>query len=187
MSNVIYPIKRKLIVVHSLPTGQASFNLDNIFMGNLPEQLIIGLVSHDAYNGSFTLNPLAFKNYGLNHLCVYLNGEQYPKVSYTPDYQNDNYEREFYDFHNEQGLTDGIGIMDMTYISYKAMTALYCFNFNADFSSSGKEYINLAKEGTLRIEIGFDTALTTALKLICFGRFDNNIEIDRNRNVITDY
>ena len=186
-SNVFYPIKRRNTILFNLSQGQSSFNIDNVFLGNLPDVLTIGLVDHDSNSGSYLLNPLAFKNFGLNHICVYLNNEPYPKIPYKPDYTSNTYEREYFDFHQEQGLTNGIGILDITYHLYKECSNLYFFNFNQDSSNSNKDYINLSREGTLRVEIKFDADLTSALKLVCFGRFNSNIELDRNRNVLTDY
>ena len=187
MSNSIYPIRRRNTVLFNLPPNQSFYTIDNIFMGQICDQLIIGLVEHDANIGNYQLNPLAFKNFDLNYLCIYVNGEPYPRVPYTPNYANNSYEREYYDFHNEQGLTNGLGILDASYTNFKEMVNFYCFNLNQDFSNSSDDCINLSKEGSIRVEVKFVNALNRPLKLICFGRFNNNIEIDRNRNVITDF
>jgi hypothetical protein len=187
VSNAIYPIKRRFSALHNLAAGQAVFNLDNIIMGQMPEQLILGLVEHDAHLGNYFLNPVAFKHNDLNYLCVYLNGESYPRTAYTPDYSNDCYEREYYEFIHQQGLTNGVGIIDHSYKNFKEITNLYFFNFSQDFSNEDKNYINLSKEGTLRVELRFANSLAKALKLVCLAKFDISIEIDINRNIITDF
>jgi hypothetical protein len=64
---------------------------------------------------------------------------------------------------------------------------LYCFNFNADFSNDAESYINIPKEGNLGVEVRFSSNLTEAVKMVCYSRFNNNIEIDFNRNVTIDY
>lgn len=187
LSNVIFPIKRRSATLLNLSTAQSHFILDNVYLSPLPDQIIFGLVDHNAFNGDYELNPLAFKNNGLNYITVYYNNRPYPSVPYTPNYSNDSYEREFYDLFNEQGMTTGIGYLDITYKSFKTHSNLYALNFNSDFSNTLSEYICLSKEGNLRIELRFDSPLTKALKLIVIGRFDSNIEIDRNRNIIVDY
>lgn len=149
--------------------------------------MILGLVEHSASNGDYLKDPLCFKNFGLNYLCVYLNNKPFPALPWTPDFSNDSYEREYFDYFNEQCLTSGIGVSDITYKLFKSHYCLYVINFNQDFSNSISDYICLSREGNIRIEIKFSADLNTALKLICVGRIDSNIEIDKNRNVLIDY
>lgn len=187
ISNAVYPIKRRQAVLFNLAAGQSHFPIDNIFLGTLPDQMIIVLVDHGSNNGDYLKNPLAFKNYGLNYLSVTYNNKNYPAIPLTPDYASDNFEREYFTFHNELGLTSGIGVLDITYPAYKSYANIYCFNFNQDFSNTTTDYICLAREGGIRIDIKFAQDLAQALKVICIGRFDNNIGIDKNRNVSVDY
>lgn len=183
-----YPIKRVDVKVINLTSGQSTFVLDNVWMGAMPTRLIIGLVRHDAYNGTISLNPLAFSNYGLNYLAVNINGEVFPPRPYQPDFANDNYAREYFDFFNNLGATLGGTAPDVSYAEYKDRKCLFAFNFNADFENPKEnEYVNPAKDGFMNIELHFSTNLTNALKVICWAQFDNTIEIDNNRNVTTDW
>ncbi len=186
-STAKYPIKRTICKLFNLATGQAGFSIDNVFLGQLPSLLILCLVEHEAHLGNYNLNPLAFKNHDLNFLCVYLNGESFPAKAYMPDYANNNYEREYFELHNQLGLNKGIGILDHSYKNFKDITNLYCFNFNPDLSYDNDNYINISKEGELRVEVRFQNSLTKALKLICYAQFDNTIEIDNDRNITTDF
>ena len=186
ISKAIYPIKRSQVKVMNLTSGLTTFNLDNVFLGQLPCKMICGLVSNDAYSGKYTANPFAFKNFGLNYLSVNINGESWPKTPYEPDYRTgyENYRREFHDFF----INIGNSIPAIDYSFYKDAGCLYAFNFNSDFENPTEdEYINLPKAGFLNIEIKFNTNLTGALKLIVYAQFDNQIQIDESRNVIIDY
>ena len=79
-NKAIYPFKRTNIKVLNLPANQNAFTLDNIYMNQMPCKLILGLVSNDAFSGSYTTNPFEFKNNNLSFLAVYLNGEMFPKT-----------------------------------------------------------------------------------------------------------
>ena len=52
-----YPLTRVECKIIHLPQGQKSFTQDNIFLGQLPKRIVIGLVNNRAYNGDLTLNP----------------------------------------------------------------------------------------------------------------------------------
>ena len=187
ISNMIFPIKRRNTVTYNLTSGQSHFVLDNIFMGSLPDQLIFGFVEHSASNGDYTRDPLCFKSFNLNYISVFFNNKPYPSMPWTPNFTTDSYEREYFDFHNELGLTLGIGVLDLTYKNYKSHFCLFSVNFNQDYSNTTTDYVCLSREGTIRLELKFETDLTSALKLVCVGRIDSNIEIDKHRNILLDF
>lgn len=64
--------------------------LDNVFLGQLPKRVIVGLVSNKAFNGDFKANPFNFQDYMLNFFSLYIDGEQIPSRPLQPDYSNDN-------------------------------------------------------------------------------------------------
>ncbi len=189
-SNVIIPIKRKVVTISNLPAGQSVFVIDNIYTSQLPSQFIVGLVRHDAHSGNYNYNPLAFKNFGLNYIAVNVNGEMIPGKPYQPDYATDVnlYEREYFEFFNNIGSTLSPNTPAISFSNYKECVNLYAFNFNADFDNPKEnEYINLPKEGFLNLELHFENNLVTPLKLIFYGVFANTIEIDNNRDVLKDF
>ena len=53
-----YPITRVECKVIHLPQGQNSFTHDNLFLGQLPKRIVLGLVDNRAFNGDISLNPL---------------------------------------------------------------------------------------------------------------------------------
>ena len=63
--------------------------------------------------------------------------------------------------------------------------ALYAFDLIPDLAEEG--YFNLAREGSVRVDMTFRVALPNTINVIAYAEFENVIEIDRNRNVIFDY
>ena len=47
---------------------------DNMFLGQLPERLIIGYVDSNALNGTITKNPFDFKHYKINFVALNVDG-----------------------------------------------------------------------------------------------------------------
>ena len=48
-------------------------------------------------------------------------------------------------------------------------------------------HFNLAKDGSVRLDLKFVVALPNTINVVAYAEFENVIEIDRNRNVIFDY
>lgn len=187
-SRALYPIKRSLIKVINLSSGQNVFFIDNLHSGQMPLKLILGITTNTAFAGSYTLNPFKFSHHNLNYLVVNMNNIIYPKIPYQPNYDDDNYQREYYDFFLNIGATRNIDQPAISYKYYKECQALYAFNFNADFETNDtSDWISVPKLGFLSIQLKFKSNLTEALKLICYLVFDNLIEIDNQRNVLINY
>ena len=70
----IRPVDRK---VYSIPQGAMSPN-ENLFLGTLPQRLILWCIDNDAYNGEYSKNPFNAKNNAINFLAVYVDGCQVP-------------------------------------------------------------------------------------------------------------
>ena len=63
--------------------------------------------------------------------------------------------------------------------------ALYAFDLSQDLAE--EEHFNLAKQGTVRVELNFETALPNTVTVGAYAEFENVIEIDRNRNIVYDF
>ena len=48
-------------------------------------------------------------------------------------------------------------------------------------------HVDPIKHGSLKVEIHFSRQLTSTVNVILYCEYDNLIQIDRARNVITDY
>jgi hypothetical protein len=66
---------------------------------------------------------------------------------------------------------------------------IYGFNFAPDLSDdcSKMGFANIIKKGALKIEIKFGEALSETISVLLYCEYDSIIEIDLNRQVITDY
>ena len=114
----------------------------------------------------------------------------FPKTPFEPDFSANvmNYSREYFEFLLNLGAINSSISPLIDYNNWPKGHCLFAFNFNSDFQTTlSSEFINLAKEGFLSIEIRFRANLVDPLKLICYAEFDNVIEIDEARNVTVDF
>jgi len=61
------------------------------------------------------------------------------------------------------------------------------FDLTPDLSANTLSHWNLVRNGSLRIEVRFEKALTETINCLVYGEFDNVIEMDKDRNVIVDF
>src|SRR5437868_590660 len=185
--NAVYPLNRVLTRAFTIPKGINTYTLDNIFQGQLPTRIVLGLVRDDAYNGDFTKNPYNFQHFDLNHLCVFVNGKSVPLKPLTPDFQNSMYLREYHSLFSSLGIHFGNASFDLSYKDYASGSCLYAFDLTPDLCASETSHSSLITHGELRIEMKFRVGLPTPVCCIIYGEFKNMFTIARDRKVTTDF
>ena len=63
--------------------------------------------------------------------------------------------------------------------------ALYAFDLSPDIAEEG--HFNLAKQGTVHFELKFGISIPNTVTVVAFAEFENDIEIDRSRNIVYDF
>ncbi|CAH3172814.1 unnamed protein product [Porites lobata] len=187
-SSAKYPIRRIDCKVLSIPRGFSSFNPDNIFLGQIPKRIVLGLVDTEAYNGSYRTNPFNFNHHNFTEVGVYVDREQIPRKPLflkvdAAGGQNviAGYQSLFSDIGNlSQDMSNQINRSD-----YGSGYTLFAFDLTPDHCP-GDEF-ELIKQGNLRLELHFSEALANTVNLIVYAEFQNVTEVDANRNVLYDY
>jgi hypothetical protein len=189
IANAKYPIRRGIVVPHVLNKGSLDILVDNVYTGQLPRRAFFGMVSHNAYNGSFNLNPYNYQHFNMNYLALYLDGNQYPEKAFQPDFENGNYIREYMSLFEATNQLGADSSIDISRSDYPKGNAIVGFNFAPDLAtgccSSG--HLSRVNHGTMRLHVRFAKPLTETINALLYLEFDNIIEINHERNPIFDF
>ena len=69
-----FPIRRAIGKTFTIGTGLRSKIEDHLFQGQLPKRVFIGMISNEAFNGSYDTNPFNFTHFNLSKLGVTCDG-----------------------------------------------------------------------------------------------------------------
>ena len=186
-TNAKYPITRVECKVLTIGAGQLDYTHENLFLGQLPKRIIIGMVDTGAYNGDIGKTPFNFENFDLKSLAIHVDGMQVPWAPLELDFATDRYIRGYYTMFTAGGsVMEDVGT-DITRDTFKSGNALYCFDLTPDLSSSCSSHFSLVKRGTLRLGLRFGVGLPATVNVVVYSEFDNVIEVTKDRNVIHDY
>ena len=180
-----YPIRRVICKTFTIPTGYLDVSHEKLFTGQLPTRLIIGCVDNKAFNGDVSKNPFNFKHFSLNEIMVYLDGQQHGIKPLSSSFAKGQYITSFMSLFSGTGKAnrdEGNGIDRSEFANGYA---LYAFDLSPDLSED--DHFNLARQGTVRIDLKFATALPNTVTVVAYAEFENIIEIDRNRNIAFDF
>lgn len=180
-----YPVKRVETKVFSIPKNNMSANQENLFLGQLPNRVVIGLVENTAFSGAVDKSPFNFKHFDVDFLALYVDGVQVPSKPLQPDFEGENHMRSYASLFNGTGLMSRDQGNDISRDEYAKGYTLFAFDLTPDLSDAG--HFQLVKHGNLRLELHFKTQLPVTVNAIVYAEFDNIIEIDKARNVLFDY
>ena len=189
----IYPIRRVECKTFVMPANIPNVRKDNIFTGIIPKTFVFGLLDAKGFSGDYKKNPYNFQDYKVTTVTLTANGEELPFKQLTLNYKNN--KENFIQAYNT--LFSGTGKMnyntglDISREDYPKGYTLYAFDLTPDMCGASP-YFNTVQRGSLTVDITFADAPSiqdgnpTAIAMICYGDFENVIQIDSERNVIYD-
>jgi hypothetical protein len=174
VDSALYPYTRSVIKNFAIPAGQFSFTTDDLFQGEVPGRIILGLLSSKAIHGDYTKNPYNFRNFGCNYIGFYVNGQSMPNHPLQPNYESGQYVEAFQTL-NKEGKKR---VIKITREDYKDGYCLYVIDPSGIYDKC-----DLLQRGHTRLELKFTSALPETCTLIVYGKFPALAKIDQSRNV----
>ena len=180
-----YPITRVQCKYFSIPQGMTTVNHENLFRGQMPTRVVVGLVDTGAFNGNWGKNPFNFEHKNLSKIALYIADMKTPIKELTPDHPHQN-------IMSYMSLFTGLGkwLNDegcgVERSEYAQGYCLYAWDLTADLSDPGNHF-QLLKSTNLRLELLFKDPLNAPTTAIVYSEFQNMIMIDKDRNVTNNY
>ena len=186
-ATVKYPLKRVKLHTFTVASGSTSHVQDNLFITQTPNKVIVGLQPAETLNGSLDRNPFQFDTHGLTYFCAYVNGKLVPNKPLTPNYTAGHYIRCYHGLMAGTGWTHRDGGCGITRSEYPKGYALYALDLTPSLLDDHRESFELSRSGAMRMEFKFAEALTYSLTVVVWAQMDGVIEVDRTRQVQTDF
>ena len=176
-----YEITRTEVNYLVLEKGTSDRVLDNVVHGQLPRRLFLAMVDNAASLGDLKKNPYYFEHNNVNWLVCYIDGQQYPRQAYQPDFAHGRFIQEFEALYDSIDQNGSDPILNLNRDEYIDGNTIFAFNFAPDLSSGpgANGHVNLVRHGELRIHIKFSSPLKTNTTLLMYTEYDNMIEIDQ--------
>ena len=183
-----YPIIRSDCKVFTISPGSTTFTQQNLFLGQIPRRVCLGLVKNEALSGSFKSNPFNFENFDVSFISLNVNGESMPGNPLKLKYDAAGGQSYIKAFYNLFDSIDAVQLGDgnqLDRFDFANGFAIYAFSLAADRSLG--EHFNFVENGTVSMDFEFSKPLPTTISVIALAEFDNIIEIDESRNILFDY
>lgn len=172
-TEALYPYTRSVVKTYAVPQGQFSFITDDLFQGEVPQQLIVGIVQSAAVHGNYFKNPFNFENFNCNYAGFFVDGQSTPFEPLQPNYKSDQfvdaYQRLYWD-NKERAV----------HVSKKDFKDGYCLYV---FRPSGDAEERSSERAHTRLELKFSEALISTCTVLVYAKFPALMKIDASRSV----
>jgi hypothetical protein len=165
----------------NIQPGSFAWGMDDIFQGQIPSRVIVGITSAQAYSGNFRKNPFNFGHHNCNFIGLFADGQSVPGDPIQCDYKNDQYVSAYLSMFTgtfKHQMNEG------NYISRDEFKSGYCLYVFDVSGRQGKDFMDMIKKGHTRLEIRFEQAPQETLTAIVYSCFPNIFQIDESRNII---
>ena len=174
-----YPLKKTEVTYSVIAAGGANSKI-KINSGSIPNRIVLGMVSNDAFNGNVGKNPYNFKHFNLKAMELKVKGVSLPYANTLKfDFNNKTYLNGYWSLFENIDLTDKGNYI--TRDDYSNGYTLFAFDLSPDLCSS--DHFNLQQNGDIELELDFSSALTEAICLIQYYEYDNVMYINKYRKV----
>ena len=170
----------------AVAAGSESVTLDNIYMGPIPNRILMVMVADDALGGTYGTNPFNFQHFNLKSLAIMVNSKMIPNPPYEPSFAaGGQYLRTY------AGMLEGLNKMfsehpiPLSPKDFKGGYAIWPFDLTPDQNCERSH--SPQGHGNIRILVRFATGLTAAIVLCLLAEYDAWIEIDKYKNVTTSF
>jgi hypothetical protein len=180
------PLRRVEVKTFTIGNGLQSKVEDHLFQGQLPKRIFIAMVTNAAFNGAYNQNPFYFGHFNLSKLDVSCNGHSIHNRPFEPDFENNLYLQSYMSMYQTVSALGLNKSFDISKHDYANGYCIWGYDLTPDQGSEGG-HLHPIRTGNLRIELQFARSLAQVINVLVFAEFDNQIEINSLREIITDY
>lgn len=171
-ATAMYPFVSSHFKTASVSKGEYGFIENNLFQGDVPSQLIVALVSSEAFSGSYKRSPFNFQGFDCNFVGLYVDGQSFPSQPLQPNFPGRNYVDAY------RTLSTFRDDVDVPLSDYAGRFAIFVLNVDDRVDYNAK------RRGDCRLEIKFGTPLPESVTVLMYGKFPKVMHVDQSRRVL---
>lgn len=175
---------RNMQVNHiSISQSMSEKTIDNLFLGKIPERVIIGMVETGAYIGDPKKNPFNFQHFDLAEICMYKDGIPYPRPLIRMELPDKRWAEAYHHFLTSIKASYNRTVPGITPEEYKKGFTLFSYDMSPDQLGSVHPGSSLNMNSNIRLELKFHNPLPKGITLLVYYETQASIEIHKDRQL----
>jgi hypothetical protein len=183
-----YFLKTPYVTHYGIEKSVSQFMKDNLFLGQMPKRIVLGMVSTEAFHGKTNLNPFNFQHFGLVEVCLYMDGMPYPRPSIKLDVEENRTAEAYHHFLSSLNGVYSRFVPNITLKEYLSGYFLISYNMAPDQSAGSTHPGSLLNaHSNIRLEMRFKQPLEQSVTLLVYYEYEHLMEIQTDRRVSMDF
>ena len=176
-NTALYPYTRGIVKKFTVLKGQNAVYLPSVMTGKLPTQVFMVMNETEADLGSLYKNPFKFEHFDLSRASLSIDGQL--RKEYNCNFKTDSFSDLLSELYRNIGIhnSNNGSVVDKNY--FKNGCTIVSWNLTPDKSN----YMPFT-QGTIDIDLTFNTALDQGITVIILCLYDDILQIDSGRNII---
>lgn len=174
----------------SIPRGNLSFEVENVFSGLIPSKAIFCLVKSASYIGKYDHNPFSFEHCHISKIGFFCNNFALPSgTPQTPDFDKKLYVESYNMMFESLGQYMSNNCCEVSYYDYAHGYTLFAYDTDrymssmSGFQSGQREYLPAPRLGSTQLTLNFAKPLPETVTLIIYGVCSDAMTVDLSRRV----
>ena len=185
-SGAKYPLAHVVTRHFTLAVGASKADMDALFTRQIPAEVLISLLSNEAFISARQKNPFNFAHIELNSACLVVDGRPQPAQPWQPDFLQGLYAETYHAILKFSGMYPSYWSNGMSVEQFVGGSMLLSCDLMPDDSNS-MAYLSPRHLGTVKASLRFAKPLPATTTLIAYAQYDNLVVVDAYRTVIFDY
>ena len=169
-----YPYERTEMKTYTITAGLLSFSKEDVFQGEVPNKVVLGLVSTSSFFGDYKGNPFNLKHAYISEIGVKVDDTPVPaKPIHTKFGKFNNCATAF------RSIFEDHPDLDVSRIEYEHGYTLFSFTTR----KGSHETLNTLQKGNFSIEMQFGQTTEESYTLVIMAKFPHVMEINVDRQI----
>ena len=185
--SIMYPLKDSRVFTKTYSGYGAEIIEDNLFHGVLPSRIVIGLVSNEAYKGTWEENPYNFRHFDMVEIGLTLNGRNHPYPMTPMDFTKEDTHRIYHHMlESMQGANPNPsqGAVAISKKEFDNGYTLFSFDMSPDQYGGMNHQSLFNQPANIRLQLRFKQGNATALiTLIVYYELSSRMMVNASRQV----
>jgi hypothetical protein len=184
--DIRYFIPHSVVKTQTFPQGLLNINVRNLITGrNIPNTIIVGMISNSAYNGDLALNPFNFEHYDISSADITVDSKSVFGKPLTADVDSE----QFLDFYWSLQRTLGNNFRDDGFAISREqyLDGNFLFGHNLTSTMCNDQYEDPLMTGNMEINLKFAKSLPNVITVVVYMEFSNTISINASRRAVRDF
>jgi hypothetical protein len=164
-----YPVTHTQIKTFPASSGAQQLSIDNAFLGQIHERILIAMVKNTAFVGSANTNHFHLHHFDMTNFVLYVSGVQHPSEPHTMDCSSHfGATRAYETLFSSTGIHHDDRAHMITPEMFTKVFYVLGFDLTPD-REVDEEHISLSRQGNMRIEACFKKPLPEPVTCILYA------------------